>query len=269
MKSLTAALLTIAALLMAASAQAGLVTLQSGSSVAEIDPDSSSGVIRWDIGGTSQLSQQWFWLRTDLDGLDAREYSLNEISSASVDQFLPNIARITYAEPRLSVEVTYALVSGAGLTSADMAEIIKITNRTEDDITINFFQYSDFDLGGDAEDEEVRITGGNTVFQRDKNGTILSETVASGSPDLSEVAEAPHTLDKLEDGDIDDLDGSTSLVGPADMTWAFQWKDRIIPGGQALIISKDKAITQDMPIPEPAGLGLLGIAMLAGRKRRG
>jgi len=89
----------------------------------------------------------------------------------------------------------------------------------------------------------------------------------TGSPDLSEVALFSTTHDKLMDGGIDNLDGSVAGYGPADLTWAFQWSERTIAPGQAFMISKDKLLTME-PIPEPAGLGLMGLALLGLRKRR-
>ncbi|MFH1730893.1 MAG: hypothetical protein ABIF82_04475, partial [Planctomycetota bacterium] len=226
---------------------------------------SSAGMLRWDIGSVSHLSQQWFWFRNSLDGYNGREYSLDEISAASVNQILPNIARIKYAEPRLSIDVTYLLVSGAGLASADITEIVKIANLTDDEITFSFFQYSNFDLGGDADDDSIEITGGNTVLQSDGGGHTLSETVVSNHPDLSEVGVAPATLAKLTDGDANDLDGTASIMGPSDLTWAFEWKDRVIGGRETLVITKDKLIAST-PIPEPGPAALLTFA-LAGMAR--
>lgn len=250
---------------------AGLVRLTDGSSTMELDPASSAGVFNWQIGGVSHLSQQWFWFRTDLDGLNTCEYSIDELDDTP-DIFQhpawPNIARITYSDDRLEIEVTYILVGGAGLWSSDLAEVISITNLTGQTITVNFFQFSDFDLGGDGEDDLVEIVGGNTCFQSDSGSQVtLAETIVSRSPELSEVATGTQTLAKLQDGGIDDLDGTSVGIGPGDLTWSFQWKNRAIASGHSLLIGKDKLLVS-RPVSEPGALGVAVIAILAARRRR-
>lgn len=253
------------------SASAGLITLTDDTSTMELDPSSSAGVFSWRIGEVSHLSQQWFWFRSDLDGFGAREYSIHELDAAP-DIFqhpaLPNFARVTYSDGRLEIEVTYILVGSAGLRSSDLAEVISITNLTEDTITVDFFQFSNFNLGGDGEDDLIEITGGNTSFQSDSGSlATVAETIVSRTPELSEVAIGTQTLAKLLDGDVDDLDGTSSGVGPGDLTWAFQWKGRQISAGHSLLISKDKVLVSD-PVAEPGALGVALIVTLAARRRR-
>jgi len=268
-----AALVAAMALLLAGPAVAEVITLTDGSSTLKIDPESSLGVFGWSIGDVSTLHQQWFWFRNDLDDYDDQEYSIDQIGAPAVFEHpaVPNLAILTYtdAQDRFSVQVTYLLTGGAGSRTSDLMENVKITNLSAETLTFDVFQYSDFDLAVDGNDSSVRITGGNTAVQTAYGGAMitLSETVTTGSPDLSEVGVYSTTLDKLMDGGPTELDGSTLANGPANLTWAFQWADRRIAPGQALIISKDKLLTME-PIPEPAGLGLIGVALLALRKKR-
>lgn len=267
--ALALAIVALIAMSVAPQASAVSLTLTSGSSTVEIDPDTSDGVFEWTIMDVSHLAQQWFWIRTDLDGLyDDREYSIDEISAPTVSQPAANIVQLTYDDGDIEVEVKYILVGGPGLYTADLAETISITNNTDEEIEIDFFQYSDFDLGGTEDDGVVAVTGGNTATQFDViAGVLLAETVVGRNPELSEVGIYSTTLDKLQDGSIDDLDGSTYLEGPADLTWAFQWQGRPVQPGEALVIGKDKLIEA---IPEP-GAGLMlaaGLAGLVSRRRR-
>ena len=95
------------------------------------------------------------------------------------------------------------------------------------------------------------------------------ESVVTGAPDRVEAGIGSETLDKLEDGDVDDLSGlySAAVSGGGDFTWAFEWMDREVAPLQALMLSRDTVVTNE-PIPEPAGLGLIGLALLGRRKRR-
>ena len=263
------ALAALIVISMATHASAEWITMTSGAATVEIDPETPDGVFNWTILETSHLSQQWFWIRTDMEGLyDDREYSLDEISEPAISQPADNIVELTYDDERIRVEVRYVLVGGPGLLSADLAEIISITNLTDIEIEVDFFQYSDFDLGGTEDDGFLTITGGHTATQSDVvAGFTMSETVVGRNPELSEVAIYSSTLDKLQDGLIDDLDGSTHIDGPADLTWAFQWQERAILPNEALVIGKDKLI-EAVPEPSAAFVLVAGLAGLVSRKRR-
>ena len=144
-----------------------------------------------------------------------------------------------------------------------MAEVITITNNGTEALEFHFFQYCDFNLGGDGSDDSVDIFNGNQAMQVDPN-QIVSETIVTGTPDSYEAALTSVTLGKLTDGSATDLNNSTS-AGPGDVTWAFQW-DRTIDPGMTFQISKDKNIL----VPEPATMALLafgGLGVLLKRKR--
>jgi hypothetical protein len=252
-----------------------VVSLTDGDSTVEIDPGSSAGMSKWDIGDTSYLAQQWFWIRTNVAGVyDDHEYSFDQISAPVVAQPDSDVATITYGNDDIEAQVTYLLTDEPGPTGgSDILEILLITNKTDQTMMLNLFQYSDFELGGDANDTKVEILNGNTAKQHDiQVAALLSETIVSGAPGLSEVDDDGSTLAKLTDGDIDDLDGPTSLTKLGDLTWAFQWQAEIA-SGQALLLSKSKHLSiasggGDDKVPEPAGLGLIGLALMGLRKRR-
>ena len=270
---LGAVALAVAVVFAAAPAARGaLIALTDGTSTVGINPESSMGVYEWNIGSNTYLNQQWFWFRNDLDDYDDHEYSIDELSAPVVINPIPNLAIVNYTDSqnRFGIQVTYLLTGGTGTETSDLAETIRITNLSDDPMTFTFFQYSDFDLAGDPDDHKVAVTGGNTVIQSDYGTTVkLLETVVTGAPDLCETGIGPATLAKLTDLLVDDLDGSAVQNGPANLTWAFQWDDQTIAPGEDFIISKDKLLTTaTVPVPEPAGLGLIGIALLGWRKRR-
>lgn len=263
--------IALALVLSVGSARATL-TLSDGNSVASIDPTSSSGMYNWTVDGISQLYQQWFWYGVGAGG----DYSLNTLSAPSIVQVGSNQATITYKDTTtdptagLQVAVTY-LLSGGALHSgeSDMSEIINIENNSGHALDLHFFQYSDFDLDGTPNNQNVAISLDSTG----KLGIAATQTSALGS--LSETADSPYasrweantyasTLNNLESTPGYRLNDAVTASG--DATWAFEW-DKTISAGGSLLISKDKHLA--VYVPEPATiLGLGAILLVVGRKLR-
>jgi hypothetical protein len=233
--------------------------------------DPNQGVIGWDVDGVNQLKLQGFWYR--FEGMN-QEVPLINLAAGGI--FQPKVSDNDYDTgyetlntaydngAGFSATVAYVLLGGLpGSHSSALQEIISFHNTTAQPVRLQFFQYCDFDLNGTAGDDTVRLTNPNTVEQRDA-GTVVSETVVTPPPPLTEVALYAATLQKLNNTSVDNLDGSAGPRGPDDVTWAFQW-DITVPVGGTVEISKVKNVT-----PEPATMALLGagLMMVAVRVRR-
>ena len=267
------ALAIAVALVLAPAARAVPVTMTDGNSTVLIDPESSAGIYDWTIGGTSHLAQQWFWFRASVDGWNDREYSIDTIGTPVVTQPVPNLATLTYTDSqgRFAIETMLILAGGDGFHAADLAEIVKVINLSNDPITFTLFEYGDYNLAGDPVDVSLKIAGGNTAEQAGIGDWMIAEmhSVVTGPPDLCEAATYSDTLDKLEDADIDNLN-NVLAAGAGDCTWAFEWLGREVDPLQALIISRDTIINTE-PVAEPGSfallvLGLGGIVRLKRRK---
>ncbi len=57
--------------------QAQIQTLTDNNSVAQINPNSQSGMFNWSVDGQNQLNQQWFWYRIG----NTPEQSIDTISA--------------------------------------------------------------------------------------------------------------------------------------------------------------------------------------------
>jgi hypothetical protein len=223
-----------------------------------------SGVIGWDIDGANQLKQQGFWYR--LDGMTQTAPLMNLASGSGSFTYKPSDNDYDTGDETLhavydngagfSTTLTHTLAGGlAGSHTSSLQETIAFTNTTAQAIHLQFYQYCDFDLSGPtAGADTVQRVNANTIVQQG-GATTVAETVVTPSPVLSEVATYGATLAKLNTT-ADNLDGSTGPLGPADVTWAFQW-DLSVSAGQTVQISKIKSV-----LPEPATLALMGSGLL-------
>src|SRR4029078_12424223 len=158
----------------------------------------------------------------------------------------------------------YTLDGGSpGSAASDMGEQISIINTGSLPLDLPFFKYADFDVKGAAGCDAVVLTNPNTVRQFEP-GFELTETVVTPVPSHREGAFFNATLVKLNNAVPDNLADAPPLgvvLGPGDMTWAYQW-DFLLPPGDTFQISKDKKLHATPPIPEPAAGSLLTIATL-------
>jgi len=262
-------LLAVAAMAAPAAANT-FITLDDLNSQIRFTPD--AGVIGWDVDGVNQLKRQGFWYR--LEG-QARA-TLGNGSGLGFYDLMPSDTDYDDGDETLSVRygnpnpggfgavLTYTL-SGEAANShkSHLVENIAFNNQTAQAVHLQFYQYCDFDLSDPNDADTVQFVNANTMVQQGA-GMRVAETVVSPPPALTEVAMYNATLVKLNTTSAD-LDGTQGPLGPADVTWAFQW-DLTVPAGQTIQISKIKNVT-----PEPATLTLMGLglaATVAGRRRR-
>jgi hypothetical protein len=274
MKIIGCWLVVLFMLAVTATTQATLYTLTDDNSTALIDDSSSAGMSNWTIDGTNHMFQQWFWYRVG-DTAEASIDTLVLIVGGATDTDFDGDDDTLYlrygndqAATQYTVEVRFILDgASAGSGLSDIAEQLSITNTGTSPLDFHFFQYSDFDLGGDgASNDTVQLANANTVQQSDPDWTV-SETVVTPAADAFELDFFAITSAKLNDGVATTLGNAFGAgpVGPGNVTWAFQW-DQIIPVGSAFQISKDKNMT-----PEPATLFVMlaaGLPMLLRNRRR-
>lgn len=240
------------------------VTLRDGNSRADIDPNSSTGMYNFKVGGVDHLFQQWFWYRHDGMGDEA---SIDTISTATVTQLALNQASLRYDNGIIRVEVFYLLTGGTpGSGQGDIAESIRITNVSNTVMNLAFFQYTDFDLN-DSPGGDVVVNANANTMQQSEGLVAASETVATPAANHWEVGGFPSIITKFFDGLATTLSDSGSPFGPGDGTFAWQWNRTLNPNG-SFLISKDKRIEA---VPEPAsmialGTGLVGLVLRRRRK---
>ncbi len=257
----------LAAAGLAASANATVHTLADGNSLVGVDDSSQAGMFAWQADGMNHLYQQWFWFR--VNGVDSQEHSIDTLplnGAALFDTNLftdprPDTLALSYGDANLSIEPTFTLRSSAVGTNSSIQEAIRIVNHTNTVMSLSFFQYCDFDVGGTSGGDTAQIIAGNTARQWDSVfGT--TESVVTPAPTHYQVDTYPNILNLLNNGATDNLNDFAGAMS-GDMTWAFQWDFTIAPGG-SVTISKLKSVT-----PAPGSIALIGLGgLLVSRRRR-
>lgn len=261
--------LGVTAMLLAAGASAQVVTIADGNSEADFDL-TSGGQFNWFVDGLDEIFNQDFYFRaggmTDELSVTATALVGHQLTDTNffVDPRVDTLfVRHFDAATGLEFDIRYSLSGGSpGSRSADLAEQITIRNVGQSATDVSFFQYVDFDLGGDAAGDFGEILNGRVAFQGDATaGISVTETVVTPAPSFFDMKEFPDIIALFSDGLPTTLSNDP---GPAagDLSWAFQWNFTLAPG-ETFLISKDKLI-----VPAPGAVALLGLAGLAGVRRR-
>lgn len=257
------------------------IIMQDGGSTATLNLGGGSGNIgmnSWSVDtlNQSQLNQQWFWY--SINGGVAQTIDTLSAVAGNPQTVLGNDGindvYMEYQNSQLNVGIEYILNgNGAGSGSADIQESIQIQNVGSSQITLSFFQYSNFNLLGGANDSVSIFGNHNSGY----SGAI--QTTGTGGSGIAEVIIAPNanfaeantvgglnsTLYKLNNTANLTLDGNTS-AGPGDVTWGLEWTATLNPDDM-LDITKDKGLSLQI-VPEPStvaiialGIGALGLAL--------
>ena len=245
--------------------QATLWTLTDGDSSVKVD-DVVGRAYDWTVGGVNQLNQQWFYYRPATSGAENGIQSISAPNSILSD---PTLLTTTYANASISVQVKFTLIDSATPGTSGFNEEITINNLSGAAMNLSFFQYSDYNLGGNAFDQTVLMTQigpryGKAV-QTDGLWQLTETVNGIGTTVRVEAALANQTLTSLTDGSTTTLN-NVDNAGGGDLTYAFQW-DKTLAAGTTLQLSKLQQL-QLVPEPSSMALALLGAAALLGLRKR-
>lgn len=213
----------------------------------------------WIVDGVDQLYDQTYYYRIGA----TPETPMWTIGGPQVLQFAPNIVQVSYQNNFIKWEILYSLYGGvAGSQTADLGEIVRVTNLTSEAIDFHQFEYDDFDLQADAGGDFAQYVGPSIIRQWK---TLMLSMVGS-VPEFThyEIDNFPNLLNKMNDAVPDILGDFTTPNQPGDMTFAMQF-DTVIGAHSSWVMSKNKRLS---PVPEPASLAVLGVGILALLRRR-
>lgn len=252
-------------------ANAWTYVLTNGNSTATIGADTPYGMSDWTVDGQTQLYKQWFWYRK---GNTGGESPLNNIQMTSATLVSPGVLNTVYQSGNtFSIEVNYSLLGGAiGSSSSSIGEQIKINNLTSNPLNFHFFQYVDFDLGGNWLGDTVTLEqNAQGLFEKafqTKGNAYFADEIVSPAANNGEVGLSQSILTKLNDLSPTTLNGD---VGPVtgDAVWAFQWNVNIAANQSfSIAINKSVYIAPSIPEPTPIALISVGFAALGFARRR-
>jgi hypothetical protein len=225
---------------------AAVFTLANVNSVAQFETATQANNFNWTVEGVNQLAQQAFWYRIGNGGPEVSVNTLPIAVQGVTDSNFDGNADtlfVRYISNGVRVETRYQLQGGLpGSEASDMDERISITNLTDGPMDFHFFQYADFDLQGDPNGDSAAFTNLNTV-QQYKSAARLTETVVTPVPSHRDIAFFPVTRNGLNDGVATTLSNTPigTVVGPGNMTWAYQW-DFVLLLGTTFQIIQDEHI---------------------------
>ena len=215
---------------------AQLVTLTDGNSLAQFNIASQANNLRWQVDGVNQLAQQACWYRVGNDpeqSVHALQIGAYSATDTNFDGS-PDTLYVRYLlSNQFKIETRYSLSGGlAGRGFSGMGEQISITSLFDGPLQFHFFQYADFNLQGDPNGDSADFTNSNAA-QQYKGSADLIQTAVGPVPSHREIAFSPITRDELNDGMATTLSDTPigTVVGPGDMTWAYQWDFLLTPNG--------------------------------------
>ncbi|MGH7978350.1 MAG: hypothetical protein ACREE6_03180 [Limisphaerales bacterium] len=230
----------------------------------------NGGISEWTSGGVNQLADQWYYY-----AVNGTEYPINTISAPSAPTFsglalggrmIDTNLTTTYANSTLSLTTSYTLgIQGSGSTLNSAITIENVSGSTQ---TIQFYQLSDFALGGMSGGQTVQFletTNPYAVLQTG-NGAMLTGTISGliGGTSTSVEEMAGSGNFGLGNGNPAPSFNDSSLTATGDADFAYEFIATVAPGSSVSISE-----LQTVPEPSAAAVALAGLLVVGLLRRRG
>ena len=245
-------------------------TLTTGDTSLQVNLASpNAGLSQWTIGGINQLEQEWYYLSVAGGAVN----SIDTIPTLSTPVLnggsAPSVSEMYTSNLDYSVSTTYTLTSLSS-SVAQLGTQVAIQNLSSQTQSFNFYQYSDFWLGGvsTGQDFEIVPSGSTTVYQFPTSGAgYLEETVDAGlGVMITETAALYNgTQLGLENGNPPpNFTDPIGVIGPGNINFGYEFTANLAPGA-------GMSFSTIQTVPESSSLAFIssGILVLALLYRRG
>ncbi len=242
---------------------AQVFTLTDTGTSAHIVANSSVGLDQWIIGGVDQVfTNTYLWRVGDSGTADYLQNLTLTSSNQTGNRFLD--LTYTNAAQGFAVDITYVL--SGGLTTFDLAEIVRVRNTGTGNLNFRLFQYNDFDLNNTPSNDTATRVNSSQIMQVD--GATSLNMVNQGATPVPAYSQ----LGALFAGSITGTNGYNldTVAGnglgqnfTGDAAYGFQWNTTLAPN-QSFTISTDKVAA----VPEPGTMAALGLGAIALIRRR-
>lgn len=226
-------------------------------SVVNIDPSSQAGVYEWLVDGVNHINQNSYWFRIGNGDITP----ITALGAPTIMPMLDMMCDVLYSGDLFDVQISYMLMGAAENSGqSDIAQIVSITNKSEDIIDLHLYEYLNLDLNG--------MSSGQTGDMNDSTftqtlGTTESMLSLLTIPDLIEVGDAATLLGKL--GSNGTFVDNAHYEG--DVACVFQW-DVLL--NESWMMSQDNALFGGAAVPEHSTLvalaGMIGLVPLIRRR---
>jgi hypothetical protein len=253
----------VALLLVASVAQskAQSYNLSTGGTSLQINAGTPNpGLSNWLVGGADELNQQWFYYSVGGGNVN----SIDTISPWSLYTQTGSTLSGAYSNSTLSVTTFYSLnnVSQNSSTLAELTTQVALQNLSGATQSFNFYQYSDFTIGGAAGGQDVEFTGTGfpyTVYQYNPSNLgigFLTGTIDIGPGTTVEEMAGTSTMFGLVNGQPSPSFNNTLTAGPGVVDFGYEFTATLAP---------DASITfsELQTVPEPSSVALISSGMLA------
>ncbi len=239
-------------LVIVSSASAVVLDIFDNNSSISVDTGSQDGLFSWNVDGVSQMSREWFWVRT---GSDTQEFSLDTLTLNS-STAAGNQISLTYSGQGFDVTLDYTLLGGTnGSGTSRIEEEISFLNTGTSALNLSWFSLTDFDLDGTSVDQQT--SGGSSGISQ-VDGLVTGRVIPSLVAAAFQIAVFDDLADSLNDAGLTTLDNSGNPLGLADAQFAFQ-HNFVIPSDSGASFTQIKDISA---VPEPTNISLFATGVL-------
>lgn len=235
------------------------------------------------VANDNAFAYQWLWRVNNSAGSnqDSRDFFMSNGSGGGANSFLTNTgntlgtlntATMTFDNFNVNNGYSFLAVSNYVIsndgTGVQVLNTMTITNRDTGPLSLTLFNALDYDLAGTVGSDTVTWNGTDTFNWVDGNRTAQHRALGFSAYQASEWASTgTAALNRQFTDTARTTLNNTVVAGAGDRISAFQF-DLTLAAGESITIFVGSSINTVAPIPTPGAMALVGLAGLAGLRRR-